>query len=49
MTPIENSRGPLTLPSPLEGEGWGEGRSLEIGVRNLFGICNLEFDGVASV
>ncbi len=31
------------FPSPLAGEGGGEGRSSEIGIWNLFGICNLEF------
>ena len=34
---------PSPFRSPPGGERWGEGRSLEIGIWNLFGICNLEF------
>jgi hypothetical protein len=40
-----NSRSqiPSPPPSPLRGEGGGEGWSLEIGVLNLFGIWDSSF------
>jgi len=34
---------PSPFPSPPRGEGWGEGRSLEIDTWGLFGACDLEF------